>query len=247
MEAAQQSLALDDDKDLTSDGIQGFGKRVLRYSRISLKPTSGASKPLVAAFLKTDTGFRMGIPLRKYSSLFEAAWKACREQLALPFEIQIPTGSYPPPLSLTFRDLIKKQVAAVADEEFASVRDDIVAFADRQRVAGAKDADKYVDDVAMHFVEQVGQRIIRLLAVLEEPLKQNAYSAIESIYDIEADLTDAITISVIEQLLFFDMAIGLRYTPLVTVHRFGVHCVPITNLSPKKLPAGSLPIRPARH
>lgn len=54
--------------------------------------------------------------------------------------------------NVTQCDLFKRQVAAVADEEFASVRDDIVAFAARQRVAGAKDAEKYVDDVAIRLL-----------------------------------------------------------------------------------------------
>jgi hypothetical protein len=90
MDAAQQSLALDDN-DLTTDGIKGFSKRVLRYFQDFIETDFRRQQaPRRRVILKNDAGFRMGIPLRNYSSLFEAAWKGSREPLARPFEIRIP-------------------------------------------------------------------------------------------------------------------------------------------------------------
>lgn len=62
---------------------------------------------------------------------------------------------------MTRCDLFKRQVAAVADEEFASVRDDIVPFADRQRVAGAKDTEKNVDDIAIRLLPFTMSTLLR--------------------------------------------------------------------------------------
>ncbi|KAF3997975.1 AAA domain-containing protein [Glaciimonas immobilis] len=184
------------------DGIKGFARRVLRYFQDFIETDFKRQQaPRRRVILKNDAGFRLGIPLRKYAMLFDAVWSASRHSLAQPFEVRIPKGRYTSPLSLTLRDLIKKQVAMVDDEEFNSIRDLIITFATEHRVAGAKDAEKFVDDVALQFVAQVGERIIlQLLAVLEEPFRQNAYSAIESIYDIEADLTEAITAALNAQL-----------------------------------------------
>jgi hypothetical protein len=187
---------------VSADGIKGFAKRTLRYFQDFIETDFRRQQaPRRRVILKNDAGFRMGIPMRKYASLFDSTWTASRTPLSQSFEIRIPKGRYTSPLSVTLRDLIKKQVAEVADDEFSRIRDVIVDYAKVHRIAGASDAEKFVDDVGMQFVDEVGQRIIiRLLAVLEQPFKQNAYSAIESIYDIEADLTEAITARLIEQM-----------------------------------------------
>jgi len=190
------------EKNLSEDGVKGFAKRVLRYFQDFIETDFKRQQaPRRRVILKNDAGFRLGIPLRKYSGLFEMVWAQARQPLAQPFELRIPKGRYTSPLSLTLRELIKKQVAAVDNAEFVRITDEVVAFANAHRVAGAKDAERFVDDVALQYVEQVGQRlVIQLLTVLEEPFKQNAYSAIESIYDIEADMTEAITMPLIGQL-----------------------------------------------
>lgn len=187
---------------VSADGIKGFARRTLRYFQDFIETDFRRQQaPRRRIILKNDAGFRLGIPLRKYVTLFEATWAASRISLAHPFEMRITKGRFTAPLSHTLRDLIKKQVEGIADDEFSRIRDIVVEYAKSHRVAGAHHAEKYVEDVAILFVDEVGQRIIvRLLSVLEEPFKQTAYSAIESIYDIESDMTAAITAAVIEHL-----------------------------------------------
>lgn len=140
-----------------TDGIKGFGKRVLCYFQDFIETDFRRQQaPRRRVTLKNDAGFRTGISLRKYSTLFESTWKTSREPLSQPFEIRIPKGRYTSPLSLTLRDLIKKQVAAVEDKEFTRISDLIIEFANSHRVACAMDTAKFVDDTAMHFVENVG-------------------------------------------------------------------------------------------
>ncbi|MGP8156283.1 MAG: AAA domain-containing protein [Candidatus Acidiferrales bacterium] len=184
-----------------SDGIKGFATYVLRYFQDFIETDFHRQQvPRRRIILKNDVGFRMGIPLRKYPLLLDAIWKACRESLARPFELRIPKGRFTAPLSPTLRDLIRQQVDAIPDAEFEPIKTKILDYAVRNRVSGSRNAEKFSDDVSIQFVEEVGQRIVaRLLSFLEEPFKQNAYSAIESVYDVEADLTDAITASAIAQ------------------------------------------------
>ena len=184
-----------------ADGIKGFARYVLRYFQDFIETDFHRQQaPRRRIILKNDVGFRMGIPLRKYPSLFDAIWKACRLPLSKPFEIRIPKARFTAPLSPTLRDLIRQQVEAIPDNEFDPIKTKIVDYAVRNRVSGSKNAEKFSEDVCIQFVEEAGQRIVaRLLGFLEEPFRQNAYSAIESVYDVEADLTDAITTSAIIQ------------------------------------------------
>lgn len=184
-----------------TDGIKGFARNVLRYFQDFIETDFHRQQaPRRRVILKNDVGFRMGVPLRKYPSLFDAIWKTCREPLSSPFEVRIPKGRFTSPLSPTLSDLIRQQIEAIPDAGFEPIKTKIVDYAVRNRVSGSKNAEKFSDDISIQFVEEVGQRIVaRLLSFLEEPFKQNAYSAIESVYDVEADLTDAITASATDQ------------------------------------------------
>lgn len=175
-------------------GVAGFATRVLRYFQDFIQTDFRRQKaPRRRITLKNDAGFRMGIPLRKYRTLYDIVAKRLCEPVGQGFEITVPKGRFTSPLSPTLRDLIKQQVAAIPDEEFVAIRSETLAFATRMRADGATNAERYSEGVAVQFIEEVGQRIVsRLLAILEEPFKLNAYSAVESVYDVEADLTDSI-------------------------------------------------------
>jgi len=183
------------------DGIGGFAKRVLRYFQDFIQTDFKRQQaPRRRVILKNDAGFRMGVPLRKYPRLYDDLLKKIKAPISTGFEFDNPKGRYISPLSATLRDLIRQQVEAIPNEAFQAIRDDTLAYAHSKRVEGSRHAEKYADDVSIQFVEEAGQRIVLLLlSLLEEPFKQNAYSAVESVYDIEADLTDAITVPAIEQ------------------------------------------------
>lgn len=183
------------------DGIWGFAKRVLRYFQDFIQTDFKRQQaPRRRVILKNDAGFRMGVPLRKYPLLYDTLLKQIKAPISRSFEFVIPKGRYTSPLSATLRDLIRQQVEAIPNEAFQAIRDNTLAYAHSKRVEGSKHAEKYADDVSIQFVEEAGQRIVLLLlSLLEEPFKQNAYSAVESVCDIEADLTDAITVPAIEQ------------------------------------------------
>lgn len=184
-----------------TDGIGGFARRVLRYFQDFIQTDFKRQQaPRRRVVLKNDAGFRMGVPLRKYPTLYDALLKQIQLPISKGFEFSIPKGRYTSPLSPTLRDLIRQQIEAIPNEVFQAIKDSTLTFAERKRVEGSNNAEKYADDVSIQFVEEAGQRIVLLLlSLLEEPFKQNSYSAVESVYDIEADLTDVITVPAIEQ------------------------------------------------
>jgi hypothetical protein len=183
------------------DGITGFAKQVLRYFQDFIQTDFKRQQaPRRRIVFKSDSGFRMGVPLRKYPALYEALIKKIQAPISKGFEFSIPKGRYTSPLSPTLRDLIRQQVQAIPDEAFEAIRASTLSYAESKRFDGSKHAEKYVDDVSVKFVEEAGQRIVLLLlSLLEEPFKQCSYSAVESVYDIEADLSDTITIPAIKQ------------------------------------------------
>ncbi len=197
----KESLISESEPIVEKDGIAGFAKQVLRYFQDFIQTDFKRQQaPRRRIVFKNDSGFRMGVPLRKYPVLYDAIIKKIKAPISKGLEFSIPKGRYTSPLSSTLRDLIRQQVQAIPDEAFLEIRNSTLTYAKSKRIEGSKHAEKYVDDVSIRFVEEAGQRIVLLLlSLLEEPFKQWSYSAVESVYDIEADLSDTITIPAIEQ------------------------------------------------
>lgn len=150
--------------------------------------------------LKNDAGFRMGIQLRKYPLLYDTLINKIKAPVGVGIEFVIPKGRYTSPLSIALRNLIRQQIEVIPDEAFTSIKKSTLSYAASHFIEGAKHVDNYIENVSIHFVNEVAKRIVLpLLSLLEDSFKNGAYSAVESVYDIESDLTDAITIPSLEQ------------------------------------------------
>ncbi len=182
--------------------ISGFAQKVLRYFLTFLETDFKRQQaPKRRIHLKTDTGFRCGIPLRKYPKLYESVWGFAGRIIGEGLTLRIPRGHYIAPISQTLRDLIRQHVASLPTENFDKVRSDAVSFAKRNRGRAVDNPEKYVEDVQLSFVESVGQRIVGpVLSFLDGPFRQQSYSAIESVYEVESDLIDMLTAPAVSQL-----------------------------------------------
>jgi hypothetical protein len=192
---------------MTSDHVepsidQGFSQKVLRYFLTFLQTDfKKLQAPRRRIQLTSDVGFRMGMPLRKYSSLYKAIWKFADESPEKGLQFEIGPRQYTAPISPILRDLVRQHVDAIESETVSRVVTATVEYASARRGQAADDAERFVETVQVQFVDEVGKRIIQpLLAILDGPFRQAAYSAIESIYEVEADLTDAVAASALEQL-----------------------------------------------
>lgn len=183
------------------DGISGFSQKVLRYFLTFLQTDFKRQQaPRRRIQLKSDVGFRLGMPLRKYISLYKAAWKFAGDAPESGLQLRIPPGKYTAPISTMLRDLIRQTVEAIEDDVIDRINQSTLEYAKSQRAKAIEHPERYVESVQIHFVEQAGTRIVQpLLRMLENSFKEAAYSAIESVYDVEADLTDTIAARTLEQ------------------------------------------------
>lgn len=185
-----------------SEGIKGFSQKVLRYFLTFLQTDFKKQQaPRRRIQLKSDVGFRMGVPLRKYMSLYKAIWNFISKAPEKGLTFKITPGQYTAPVSPTLRDLIRQHVDMIGEEVISRIPKTTIEYALARRGKAVENPEKFVESIQVHFVEEIGARIVQpLLALLDGPFKDSAYSAIESIYDIEADLTDAVASRGIENL-----------------------------------------------
>lgn len=184
------------------DGIGGFSQKVLRYFLTFLQTDFKRQQaPRRRIQLKSDVGFRMGMPLRKYVTLYKAAWKFANEAPESGLQFRIPPAKYTAPIGATLRDLVRQHVDAIDSDAILRIAESTVTYALSHRAKAIDHPEKFVESVQVHFVEEAGTRIVQsLLTLLEPSFREEAYSAIESIYDVEADLTDAIVARTLEHL-----------------------------------------------
>ncbi len=185
-----------------TDLSQGFSQKVLRYFLTFLQTDFKKQQaPRRRIQLKSNVGFRMGMPLRKYQTLYKAIWKFIGEAPESGLLFKIGPGKYTSPINPTLRDLVRQHVEAVEDDTVFHIVKTTVEYAAGRRGKAVENPEKFVDSVLVHFVEEIGTRVVQpLLSILDGPFREAAYSAIESIYDVEADLTDAIAARALENL-----------------------------------------------
>lgn len=182
--------------------ISGFAAKVSRYFLDFLETDFKKQQaPRRRIHLKNDAGFRTGFPLRKYPSLLDVVWKLLSKPVGEIEALRIARNRFKAPISPTLRDLIRQHVDSLDALPFTTVTRETLDFARRKRGAAVENPETYVEEVQTAFVETVSKQVVApILALLDGPFRQQAYSAIESVYDVETDLVDALTAPVVEQL-----------------------------------------------
>lgn len=182
--------------------LKNLGQRVCRYFLDFLETDFKRQQaPRRRILGRTDAGQPTSIDLRKYRTLYDHLWRG----LAKPYNefsrFSIGRNTYTAQLSAVLRELIRKHVAAIDEVMFEEARRLGIEQAIKDRAIAPKDIEKYVDDVVQAMGTAIDRKVVRpLLAILEEPVKKQAYSPLDSIYEIEADLLDALLRRVEEHL-----------------------------------------------
>lgn len=199
------SALTDSNFGVTSDqGVKGFSQKVLRYFLTFIQTDFKKQQaPRRRILLKTESNFKIGVPLRKYSTLYKAVWQFANDAPKNGLELRVGVSQYTSPISVNLRNLIKQHIDALDADLAESIAKSTIEYANSKKSKGLSDPEKFIEDVQIHLVEDIGQKIVQpLLAMLENPFREAAYSFIESVYELEAELTDNLAQKPLENLPF---------------------------------------------
>lgn len=185
-----------------ADPIREFSQKVCRYFLDFLETDfRRQSMPRRRVQLKNDLGQTTAIALRKYPNLYQSAWALANRPTGEKLQMRIRRGQYRATVSPTLKNLIDQHTAHLPEAVFAQVRQNTLEFAKANVAQGARDPEAYVERVQATFTECVSTLIVApVLALLENAFRQAAYSAVESVYEIETDLVATLTRPILEQL-----------------------------------------------
>jgi hypothetical protein len=153
--------------------------------------------------LKSDTNQTTGVPLRKYETLYRAIINLLSREVSVTGArvLNVPRGRYKAALNPVLRNLINQQIDAIEPEKFKAIIDTLLETAREKRSQAAADPEAFHHQIISVLEQSTCSHLVHpLLAVLEQPLQTGAYSAIESAFEIETDLTAILTHALAEQL-----------------------------------------------
>lgn len=181
--------------------LRGFVSKISRYFLDFLQTDFKVQRaPRRRIQLKTESGFRTGMPLRKYDNLLRDIWAILDKPVGEKPTIRIPRGRYKAQLSSAMRDLLKKTVNNIDNDAFRKVR--LATIAAIKDLGTAKNnPEAYIEKVQTVFADAVNLAIVTpLLATLEGEFEKSAYSALESVFAAQTDILLALTTPALEQL-----------------------------------------------
>jgi AAA domain len=139
--------------------------------------------------LQNESGFRSAMRVAAYPLLQHNLWQILGKRSDGDPSLKFQPKVYSRPISNTLRAIIKEQIQAIADDELLKVRAAVLAEANQSRGMAIENPEEWVDHLRTKVAEEVGAHIVApLLALLDGPMSQQAYSAHDSIYSAESDI-----------------------------------------------------------
>jgi hypothetical protein len=170
--------------------LQQIALRVSRYFATFLETDfRRQSLPSRRILIQAESGHRAGVRLSTYPTLDRDAWALLSRPSADAATITIRSRSHTRPISPTLKKVVNEQVRTISEMDLTAVRtavqDEAVAT-----VPGAKqNPEEWIEKIAATLAREVSTQVIKpLIANLDGPLRQQAYSVIDSLYAAESDL-----------------------------------------------------------
>jgi hypothetical protein len=172
--------------------------------------------PRRRVILQTDSGFKSGMRVSPYPDLQRDLWRLLQNN-APDQTLKMMPRSYHRPITPTLRAIIKEQVQALAEESLVAIRHEVAGMAQTTRGRAVENPEAWVDGIRKALAAEIGTQLINpLLAMLDGPLSDQAYSVHDSIFSTETELIELVA-SKTDQILPEVLSLYLATGDLATV------------------------------
>lgn len=175
---------------MDSTTLRDIAIRVSQYFRDFLESDFKRQQaPRRRIVIQTEHGFRSGMRVQPYPTLDRDLWALLSRPSSDDLQFAMAPRRYTRPMSATLLRVISEQVNAIAEPALITVRHAVQDKAQSTFARAVNDPEQWVDDIRATLAAEVGQQLIRpLIAHLEGPMRNAAYSLIDTLYGAESDL-----------------------------------------------------------
>jgi hypothetical protein len=183
------------------EGLKAVTDKVLHYFKEFISTDFKRQQaPRRRIQLKTKEGFRTAIDLRKYPTFFRDAWSLLSKNPQA-MSLRIGRKTYRASISPILYNLMKQYVRDLPTVAFQDIRNGVLAKAEAKRMDAAANVERFCEEIVAYLHERTAKEVVLpLLTLLEGPFKESAYSAEDSIFEVESDLTEILCAACAEQL-----------------------------------------------
>lgn len=189
---------------LDQAAVREFATKVSRYFLEFLETDFKKKQaPRRRIQLKNAAGFHTAVPLRKYETLLRAVWGILGQPVEgeAKLELRIRRTQHKSPINQTLHQVIRQQIDAIEDDSFRRCKRLTLDAAKRRFSSAASDPERYVEDIKADFASVVTENVVNpLLTLLEGHFERQSYSAVESVFELQADLLAELCGAVIESM-----------------------------------------------
>jgi superfamily I DNA and/or RNA helicase len=141
--------------------------------------------------LQQDNGFKCGMRLAPYAELQKVMWslldKPVSEELVLLFKPK----TYLRQLSISLKLVLKEQVETITQESVDAIKNELVNQAKVSLGEALTDSEKWIESLKMVLLSEISTQVVRpMLSLIDEALSKQAYSQVDSIFNVEVDLIE---------------------------------------------------------
>ena len=175
---------------MDSSTLREIAVKVSQYFRDFLESDFKRQQaPRRRIILQSESGFRSGMRVMPYPALHRDIWSLLNKPSGDNLSLSMIPRRYTRPISTVLKRLIEEQVHAIPETAVLSVRQAVREKAFATYAAALNNPEDWVESIRSEMAVEVGTQLIRpLLAHLDGPLTQQAYSVIDALYAVESDL-----------------------------------------------------------
>lgn len=175
---------------MNTDVLSQLALKVSQYFRDFLESDFKRQQaPRRRIVLQSDGGFRSGMRVSPYPSLQRELWSLISRPSGDEMVLSMAPRKYTRPISPVMEKIVAEQINAIPEESIVAVRLAVIEMAKTTQFKAINDAEAWVDSVRETLCTELATAVIRpLIAHLDGPLKQQAYSVMDSLYATESEM-----------------------------------------------------------
>lgn len=151
--------------------------------------------------LQAENGFRSGMRVAPYPELDRALWRVLNQPSGQELVLQMHPRRYTRSVSPTLKRIIAEHIIAIPETSVVSVREAVFARVQQTRSQALNNPEAWTTGICETLASEVSQQIVRPLVVqLDGPLREQAYSVLDSLFSAEADLVARVANDTIDPL-----------------------------------------------
>jgi superfamily I DNA and/or RNA helicase len=177
---------------MNSEILQNLSIKISKYFLEFLESDFKRQQaPKRRVVLQQDNGFKCGMRLAPYAELQKVMWglldKPISEELVLLFKPK----TYLRQLSVSLKLVLKEQVETITQESVDAIKNELVNQAKSSLGEALNDSEKWIESLKMVLLSEISTQVVRpMLSLIDEALSKQAYSQVDSIFNVEVDLIE---------------------------------------------------------